>query len=426
MRRPAGLGIAAVLLVTAACEPAAARVNAPEGAAAFARFSVIGGAVAAGVQSGGLVAASQVVAWPAIIASRAETSFRLPVFRSPGCSPPLVAPLILGRWLSGAVATSTDSSCAGAAALLTLPADNLALPGATAWASVNLTPKLVATTPTAFDPGERARYPLVMANTQSQVTAAMVQSPTFVAIELGLGEVIRAATTGSVVIATSYTQPTPWTLVPANVFAAAFDAVADSIARTNARVVIVSMPSVTSMPAFKSASTLWAERAALAGFGVTLTADCATSLNVVHAAAAVPAAALRAVAAGAPQSLSCADVPGMADNVLSPTDVAAIAGAVTQMNAHVKQVATARGWAFADLDAVYAGMALEAGAYTVRDHMGCVLPFGYKLSLDGIYPSVEGQRAIANAVITAINDRYAFRLPVDPAPTLELRPRPCP
>ncbi len=425
MRKHTALAASATLLIAAACEPATARINAPAGADAFARFSVIGGAVAAGVQSGGLVAASQGVAWPAIIASRAKTAFRVPVFRSPGCSPPLVAPLIMGRWLSGAVAPAADSSCAGAGAVLTPPADNLALPGATAWSAVHLTPKLVATTPTAFNAGDRARYPLVLANTQSQVTATMVQSPSFVAIELGLGEVIQAATTGSVIVAASYTQPTPWTLVPADVFAEAFDVVADSIARTDAHVVVVSIPPLTSLPAFRSAASLWAERAALAGFGVTLTADCATSANVVHAAAAVPAAALRAVALGAPQSLSCADVPGAADNILTSADVVEIASTVSQMNAKLKQVATARGWAFADLDASYTGMALEAGAYIARDQLGCVLPYGYKLSLDGIYPSVEGQRAIANAVIAAINARYAFRVPVDAAPTLELRPKPC-
>jgi hypothetical protein len=426
VRKRVALAAAATLLVAAACEPVTARVNAPRGADAFARFSVIGGAVAAGVQSGGLVAASQSVAWPAIIASRAGTSFRLPVFRSPGCSPPLVAPLIVGRWLSGAAATSADSSCAGAGASLTLPADNLSLPDATAWSAVNLTPKLIATTPAAFGAGDRARYPLTLANTQSQVTAAVVQSPTFVAIELGLGEVIRAATSGSVVVAASYTQATPWSLVPATLFATAFDAVADSIARTNAPVVIVSIPPVTSLPAFRSATALWAERTTLAGFGVTLAADCGTSPNVIHAALAVPAAALRALASGAPQALGCTDLPGAADNVLTPSDVAAISSTVTQMNARLKQVATTRGWAFADLDVVYTGMAVEAGAYAARDQMGCVLPYGYKFSLDGMFPSVEGQRAIANAVIGAINSRYGFTLPVDSAPTLELRPKPCP
>ncbi len=426
MHKCLALTTAATLLLVAACEPSAARIHAPPGADAFARFSVIGGAVAAGTQSGGIVAASQAVAWPLIIASRAETSLRQPVFRSPGCSPPLVAPLIVGRWLSGTAATAADTTCAGAGAVITLPADNLSLPGATAWSAVHLTPKLVATTPTVFDAGDRFRYPLVLANTQSQVTAALVQSPSFVAIELGLGEVIRAATTGSVVVAASYTQQSPWTLIPASLFNAAFDAVADSIAKTKSQVVIVSIPPVTSMPAFRLASALWAERAALAEFGVTLAADCATSPNLIHAAPAVPAAVLRAIATGAPQTLSCADMPGVADKVLTPADVALIASAVTQMNVRLNQVAMARGWAFADLDPVYSGMAIEAGGYKPRDQMGCLLPYGYKLSLDGIHPGVEGQRAIANAVIGAVNSRYGFSLPVDPAPTKELRPQPCP
>jgi lysophospholipase L1-like esterase len=112
--------------------------------------------------------------------------------------------------------------------------------------------------------------------------------------------------------------------------------------------------------------------------------------------------------------------------VLTPADVAAISAVVAQSNARLRQVATARGWAFADLDAVYNGMAVESGGYSARDQLGCALPYGYKFSLDGIHPSAEGQATIANAVITAINTKYGFELPVPAGPILELRPRPCP
>src|SRR6185369_6192302 len=130
---------------------------------------VIGGDLSMGVASGGIVSASQGTSWPAIVATGAGVTLRQPLFKSPGCTPPLVAPLLLGRWLSGASTAARDSSCAGAATADVPPADNLAIAGATAWAALNVTPKAMTVSPAAYDIADRARYPLVLASTQSQV-----------------------------------------------------------------------------------------------------------------------------------------------------------------------------------------------------------------------------------------------------------------
>ena len=71
----------------------------------------------------------------------------------------LVAPLLIGRWLSGTVIATRDSSCAGAASTLTPPMDNLALPGATAYAALQVTPRAIDAAKAAnvlatFSPGE--------------------------------------------------------------------------------------------------------------------------------------------------------------------------------------------------------------------------------------------------------------------------------
>lgn len=365
-----------------------------------------------GVQSGGLASASQSVSWPALVAADAQATARQPLFRSPGCSPPLVAPLVLGRWLSGASTAAADTSCAGTTTAAAPPGGNLAIAGATAWDALWLTPKAVAAAPTKYAIADRQRYPVVLANTQSQVTAMLVQVPTFVAVELGLGEVIRAAVSGRVVTAESYDSPTDWTLAPAALFVAEFDAIADSLTKSGAKVVVLSVPHVTRFPAFRPASAIWAAQAALGGFGVLVAGDCATSTNVLHVAAIVPRLVQLALTAGVPQTLSCADVPGADDKILNASDLATIETAVDQINARLAQIAGEREWAFVDLEAVFAAMIAAAGDYSAQAQQTCVSPYGAFLSLDGIHPSAAGHRRVADAVNLAVNSKYGLALPI--------------
>lgn len=400
------------MMVTVACEGSDAHVTAPRGADAFGRFAVIGGGFAMGVQSEGIVSQSQAASWPALIAAGAGTAFRQPLLRAPGCTPPLVAPLMLGRRLSGSLISVVDSACAGTVLAGTPPGDNLAIAGATAWDALNLTPKIVAAAPTSYTVGQRKLYPAALALTQSQVTAALVKTPTFVAIELGLAEVIRAATTGRVVAGAAYEDSTGWTLMSAAAFNAAFDAIADSVAKAGAKVAIMSVPPITTFAAFRTAAALWSAQATLASFGVSVSSDCATSTNVVNVAGVVPAKVQRALGIGAPEQLSCADIPGTADSVLTASDVAAIEATVGAMNAHLAQVAAARGWAFVDLAETFVRMRTDLGAYAPRAQLTCASPYGAFYSLDGIHPTAAGSRLIADAFASAVNAAYGFALPI--------------
>ena len=417
-------GAVAIALVGAACEGPDAHMTAPHGAESLARFTVIGGGFAMGVQTGGIVATSQAVGWPAQIAADAHVDFRQPLFRAPGCSPPLASPLLLGRWLSGGSTVSRDSSCAGTAGVVALPADNLAIAGATAWDALYLTPRIVTAASASYDILDRLRYPAVLATTQSQETAMLVKSPTFIAVELGIGEVMRAATSGRVVTAAAYDQPSAWTLIPFALFAVQFDAIADSLAKTRAKVAILSVPRITRFPAFRPAAQVWATRAALDAFGVAVSADCSGSSNVLHVATIVSALVQRAIATGARQTLSCADVPGAADNILTAADAGVIETTIDQINARLAQVASARGWAFASLDDTYAGMIADAASYVPAWQQTCASPYGSFISLDGIHPTGAGHRRIADAVAAAINATYGFALPSAGA-ALDLRAAPC-
>jgi hypothetical protein len=418
------LAAAILAIAIAGCESGDVRPTAPRGATALERFVVVGGDISAGAAGGGLTAASQVTAWPALIAADAGVTFRQAVVRAPGCSPPLVAPLLIGRWLSGTGIATRDSSCAGAASTLTPPMDNLALPGATAYAALQVTPRAIDAAKAAYDVVDRARYPLVLGPTQSQVTAMLVRTPTLVAVELGLGEVLPAFVTGRVVAATAYTPASSWTYVPAAVAAPVFSAIGDSIVKSAARVVVLTAPRLSRLPAFRTGAQVAAQRVALAGYGVTVATDCEASANVIHVSAKLPALVQAALRTGVAQPFSCTDSADAADRVLTPAQVATLDAVVDAINAQVRQLAQAHGWAVADLDAAFTTMAAAAPAFDARRELTCAQPYGPYFSLDGLRPSATGQRLVADVVAAALNAKFGYALPVAGTP-LTLLADPC-
>ena len=404
--------VAAALLLLAACEGSGAHVVGPVGRETFTTYVAIGTGLSMGVQAGGVLYNSQVEAWPALLARQAGSSISTPLLRAPGCTPPLIAPLQFGRFLSGASSAVRDTSCAGTLGTITPPANNVALAGATASLAMNLTPKIVAATPAAYDIGDRGRYPIVLGTTQSQVTAMLVQSPSFVSVELGLAEVLGAATSGRVVAATSYAQPaSAYSYIPAAVFAPAFAAVGDSVKKSKAKAVLFGVPRVTNLAGFRTGDELFAERVALAASGVAVSANCSGNANLMFVASLVPGLAAAAQASGSAQTLSCADVPGAADFVLTSAEQAALNGSVDAMNVQIQALADQNGWAFVDVNAVFTVMIAGRAAYRAAAQFSCVNPYGQYVSLDGIYPNLAGHQLLANAAATALNAKFGFAIP---------------
>jgi hypothetical protein len=424
MNRLRSLPALAALLL-AACEGSGAHVVGPVGRETFNTYVAIGTGLSMGMQAGGVLYNSQVEAWPALLAHQAGSSISTPLLRAPGCTPPLIAPLQFGRFLSGASSAVRDSSCAGTLGTITPPTNNVALAGPTASLAMNLTPKIVAATPASYDVGDRSRYPIVLGNTQSQVTAMLVQSPSFVSVELGLAEVMAAATSGLVVPATSYTQTTRFTYVPASVFAPVYAAVADSVKKSGAKAVLLGVPRVTTFAALRTGDELYAKRAEFGPYGVTVSVDCSGSANLVFTAQVVPALVAAAQASRSVQTLSCADVPGAADYVLTPADVAALNGSVDAMNVQIKALADQNGWAFVDVDAVFSTLRSARSGYNVLIQFTCLSPYGRFVSLDGVFPNLAGHQLLANAVTAAINAKYGFAIPTGTVTTVTAL-GPCP
>jgi len=400
-------------LLLAACAGNDASFAGPKGRDAFTRYVAIGTGISMGVQGAGVVYESQLQSWPALLAAQAGAAFTAPLLRTPGCAPPLIAPLRDARYLSGASAVTRDSSCAGAFGTFTAPTNSVAIPGSTWYTALHLTPKIAATTTLPIDPIDRALYPLVLAPTQSPVTATVVSLPTLVSLELGLGEVLVAATTGQLIAATSYKQLTPFTYVPAVLADTQIAAIADSVKRTGAKVLVATVPRVGSIAALRPGDELWQQRTALATFGVTVNANCNASANRV-VTSVIPKLVALARANSTAQALSCSDVPGTVDYVLTAANIATLDAVVDAMNSQLTTLAGANGWALMDLNAVVQAFVAGRPAYNATVQLDCAYPYGQFVSLDGVHPTAAGQQAIANAAAQALNAKFGFALPTTP------------
>ena len=155
-----------VVLLLAACS-SDARIAAPADASVFRRFVTIGTGLTMGERSGGVVYESQIASWPVRLAARVDAAFRVPSFSAPGCTPPLVAPLSMNRTLDGEIVAGTVT-CGGRLGVDSLPANNLAIAGATAWDALHVSPHSLVTQTASL---EQKRYPLVLPSLQTQLQA---------------------------------------------------------------------------------------------------------------------------------------------------------------------------------------------------------------------------------------------------------------
>lgn len=389
-----------------------ARVTAPEGASAFRRFVAVGTGLTMGEQSGGVVYESQLASWPARLAARMDAPFRVPALEAPGCAPPRVAPLSFNRTLAGPLVAGV-TECMGRLGSDSLPANNVAMAGATAWDALHTSPRSFVTQSASLD---QARYPLVLPPVQTQLQAMQQQRPTLVAVELGAGEVMRAATSGLVVVGASYSQKAAWTLMPAAVFAPVFDSIADSVKATGAPAIFIGVPQLMSLPAWRAGDVLWQQRTGLASYGLSVASDCQGSANLINTVAVLPPLVAAARAAGTAQALSCADRPGEADYVLTAADVALIAQTISALNAAIKSAADKRQLPYVDVPLFASEIPFAAPAFTAAGMLGSDAPFGMATSLDGIQPTAFGHELMADRVAAALNEKYrwAISIPIRP------------
>jgi hypothetical protein len=402
-------GVIAILITIMVLELAA-----PEGFAGlgvFQRYVAIGTSISMGVQSHGVNSATQQTSWPAQLARLANRELSLPLIALPGCSAPLDAPLRLGTRTSGESAglTCLSRQCSPNEPGVVLPTGNVAIDGAR-------TGQALTATPENPDPGHATQYPRVLPPGMSQVTAMESQNPKVVSVELG-GNDILGARYG--------VYPSAAEIVPFADWEPEYRAVVARVDATAKHAVLVGLVNdVRNFPSFRTGAELWTGRASFAPLNVAVSADCENSTNLLFIAVRVPVAAAtgafyRANGLGA-YTLSCANAPSstnIQDYVLSAADVAGVNAQLAAMNAVIRDEASARGFAYFPLGALYEEVVTKP-AFNAITLMTSSQPYGPYVSLDGIHPTAEGQRILAEAAARALNETYRFGIPVSGAPSL--------
>lgn len=380
-------------------------IAASEGIGIFHRYVAIGTSISMGVQSDGVYEAGQRTAWPVQLAAMAHRTLTIPLIQSPGCQSPLIETLSRNLRLSGESA-SASSVCAPNAPGVELPAGNVAISAALTSDALSKTPETAVPT----DWGGGQIYARVLAPGQSQVTAMLAQNPKIVSVELGANELLKAR--GGLVIAGV-------TVVPYEAWEPQYDAVIDAVRKSGAKYVVLVglMDGATSFPAFRTGADMWKASSEFARFHVHVSQDCENNDNLLLTPVIVPTIVAQGAAAahdGDPMpELSCADVPGTVDYVLTPADRDALTTQLRRMSARIRAIAAENGYAYFDLDELYA-LRVAKTAFSVTTLMFSPTPFGINISLDGFHPSASGQRVLAEAAARALNATYGLGIPLEP------------
>ena len=380
---------------------APATADLSEGRGAFQRYVAIGTSISMGVASDGAIAESQEQSWPAQLARMADREITLPLIAGPGCRPPLRAPLATGVRLSGEAAGTDPAllSCAPSVEGVELPTQNLAVNGA------QVKDALFTTRENVTDAGNRLVYARILPPGETQISQLEKMNPKIVSVEFGGNEVLN--TRSGIAIPGV-------TIFPFASWAPLYTQLVDRVAAVTKYGILVGLINdVGTFPGFRRGSELYADRGAfLAAFNVAVSADCDASENLLFVPVRVPTAvatgaAFRARGLG-PAPLSCAGAPpGLQDFVLTPAEAAVVNASMAQMNAHIRAEADRLGFAYTELEVLYGRAGLKA-PFSVLQLMTSLQPYGAYVSLDGIHPTAEGQRIIAEAAADALDARYNF------------------
>jgi lysophospholipase L1-like esterase len=386
------LGFLALLLGVAACESSSADDDNgtgpdPSGGASFSKYVAMGTSVSMGVASDGVFSTSQLSAWPRLLAQDAGVTFTLPLIDPPGCTPPFAAPLSSFKRIDNTPVTTTDV-CSRNSVGVTLPTQNVAVSGATAADAVGTT---------GGAGGVTAR---VLAPSQTQLTAMRSQTPTFVSVELGSNEVLGGLT-GLVATGT--------TITAFSQFSQNYQTVIDQVKASGAKALLVTgITDIRKFPAVRTSAEIAAQRTPFAALNVSVNADCNTSSNFITTpkiSLAVATGIARVAAGQGPFDLSCADVPGAQDYVLTPADVSTMNSLLAQMNGFIVSKASENGYATFSLDALYA-TSKDGVPFNIAPMLTLNTPFGPNISLDSVHPSAAGQAILAAAAKAAIISKY--------------------
>lgn len=381
----------------------------PSAGALFQRYVSMGNSITAGFQSAGINDSTQARSYAVLLAGAMGASFVRPSLNLPGCPPPFVNNVTQTRLSFPGGPVTTGSSCFLRQANLT--PNNVAVPGARATEIL---------TNFGVPVSSSNALTLLFLGGRTQLQAMADQDPTFVSLWIGNNDVLGALT--------SLTNPgNPLAVTPIPAFQAQYTQILDSIESMGASAVLISVADVSVIPYASRGSVYWCikNQPACGSFpaafppGFTVNNNCAPGAAIpgmkgdsilVPWPIGVPRIAT--AAGGGSTTLDCS----VDADVVTPGEYAGLRDAVAGYNAFIQSEATARGWAYVDINAPLL-QAVGLGVIPPFPDLSAALGggnvgFGPLFSLDGVHPSTTAHRLVADSVASAINLKYSTSIPI--------------
>ncbi len=363
------------------------------------RYLSIGNSITAGFQSDGINDSTHNLAYPALFARAVGTGFAVPSLNMPGCPPPLVNNVTGER-----VPPTLPTGCALRSTEPLPPFfNNLAVPGAHVIDPLN-----------NLDAESNANLlTMLILGGKTQVQAMTDANPTFVSVWIGNNDVLGALT--------SSTNPgDPAEITSQADFETRVRGIFDAIDLSGASSAVISVGDVTLIPYASRGFFYWCGSVSSMGlcgtppqFPPTFTVDgsCAPAVaggqgddNLVPWTVGV--LKIAAALGGTPTFLDCTDD----SQVATPAEVAGMVAAVDGYNTFLATEAATRGYGYFDINPSLQDAVDNGDIPPFPDLSGVptggAVTFGPLFTLDGVHPSSETHRLVADSLISVVNQMF--------------------
>jgi len=400
---------AAVAVVSVLAVP----VFAARGSADFTRFVAIGDSYGAGVSSGSMNERHTPFSWPAVVARQAGApQFVQPLVSYPGVGnelqlvdvvsyPPRIVP---------ATGSGTPLNTNFAA-----PFNNLSVPGANVRDVTTITGGEQNPQGTAQ---MFARF--ILRGLGTEVQQAIAQRPTFIAIWIGGNDVLGAVLSG-----------TPAALTPVDSFRTSYNAMLDQLTTgaPTAGMIVGNLPTAPAgLPLVNTVAPFIVNPVTRQpipgpdGNPIFYVADLGGgTIGQLPAGSVVLLTAATKLASGTGIPAAFKNIPPfnqlpnvgtpLADNdVLTPTEIAAIVARATEYNTVIQQAASSRDIPVADINGLFNSFGSGVNIGPFRFTSGFIT--GGLFSLDGFHMTDIGYSLFANQYIRTINAAYRTEIAV--------------
>jgi lysophospholipase L1-like esterase len=373
----------------------------------FQSYVALGNSITSGYQSGGINDSTQRESYAYLLAHSMNTRYAYAALDTPGCPPPIVNFQTQARLGGGSATTCAFRSPAS----VTTALNNVAVPGAT-----SLDPTSVSTA------ASNALTTFILGG-KTQVQRAADAQPTFVSAWIGNNDVLPAAVSGLLTATPGYSPG----ITPEAQFETNYNAMVTGLQQISSirGGVLIGVVQVAAAPVLFPAAALFnpafkhgfdqftAKNPANPADTTVLLPSCTPTTKSL-----ISFEIVSAIRSGVhPDSIGCekqslpAVGPSVGDIfVLDSAEQVQLTAAVNGYNTFIQTTANTLGWAYYDPNVTLTALKTSGCIATVLNLGDPLQPFGPCVTLDGIHPSAQAHKTVANAMIDVINAKYSTHL----------------